>query len=193
MEERIDRLRPTQAVHGTREVERKAAEYRALADHELRMAIAEKPVPVVLGPGERMYATDHHHVAAALWSIGIKAVPLILLRDLSSYSFDEFWLAMEEHRWTHPYDRNGHRISFRDLPSKIWKLEDDEFRSLAAAVRNAGGYEKTNVLLEEFRWADFFRARMPRPDGDKAFDIAFKKAMKLAASKDARGLPGFSG
>ncbi|WP_408349045.1 ParB-like protein [Paraburkholderia sp. RL17-337-BIB-A] len=36
------------------------------------------------------------------------------------------------------------------MPARIWKLSDDEFRSLAASVRDAGGYEKTSVPMEEF-------------------------------------------
>lgn len=191
MDIKIAELRPTQAVHGLREVQRKAEEYRSLSRHDLDMAIAEKPIPVVLGPNEQMYATDHHHVAAALWHVGVRKVPYILIRDLSGYSFNEFWLAMEAHRWTHPYDRKGRRIAFKDMPLKVWELEDDEYRSLAAAVRNAGGYEKTNVLLEEFRWADLFRSRLDRPTTDEEFHVAVSKALKLAASKAAEGLPGY--
>jgi hypothetical protein len=49
----IKKLRPTQATQGRREVEKKTKEYAVLAGRELEMAIAEKPNPIVLGPGRR--------------------------------------------------------------------------------------------------------------------------------------------
>jgi hypothetical protein len=67
----IKRLRPTQATHGRREVQQKTGEYIALKGHDLDMAIASKPIPVVLGPGGDVFAIDHHHVAAALWAAEI--------------------------------------------------------------------------------------------------------------------------
>lgn len=55
---RIDRLRPTQFTHGMREIRDKTKAYRSLTGHDLQMAIAEKPVPVVLGPdGARSSST----------------------------------------------------------------------------------------------------------------------------------------
>jgi hypothetical protein len=100
---------------------------------------------------------------------------------------------MENERWTFPYGADGQRRAFSDLPRQVWEMPDDSYRSLAAAVRDAGAYEKTNVLLEEFRWADFFRARLPRPDSDEHFDAVMKDALRLARSLAALGLPGYLG
>jgi hypothetical protein len=63
---RIDQLRPTQMTHGLREIHDKTRDYKALSAHDLQMAIAEKPVPVVYGPSGLPFAIDHHHVATAL-------------------------------------------------------------------------------------------------------------------------------
>lgn len=189
----IEKLRPTQLTHGAREVREKARQYGSLRGHDLEMAIAEKPIPVVCGPNGTTFAIDHHHVAAALWQIGIRSVPVVLVRDLSSYSWASFWLSMENQRWTFPYDAQGARRPFSELPQHVWELKDDEYRSLAAAVRDAGGYEKTTVPLEEFRWADFFRAALPRPDSDEKFAAMLDKALKLAKSDSALGLPGYLG
>jgi hypothetical protein len=79
------------------------------------------------------------------------------------------------------------------MPEHIWDLEDDEFRSLSASVRDAGGYEKTSVPLEEFRWADFFRRTLPSPGDDADFASVVKKAVELAKSKSASGLPCYIG
>nr|WP_053573035.1 ParB/Srx family N-terminal domain-containing protein [Caballeronia cordobensis] len=88
---RIDQLRPTQLTHGLREIRQKITGYQKLKGHALEMAIAEKPVPIVYGPGELPYAIDHHHVATALWRTHIKRVPVVLVKDLSTLSAAEFW------------------------------------------------------------------------------------------------------
>jgi hypothetical protein len=113
---RIDQLRPTQLTHGMREVREKAEAYKALTGHELEMAIAEKPIPVVYGPRGVPFATDHHHFATALWRADVKSVPVVLVRDLSSLRQSEFWLAMENNRWTYPYDAEGRRRPFSEMP-----------------------------------------------------------------------------
>ncbi|OUL93729.1 ParB-like protein [Paraburkholderia hospita] len=190
---RIDLLRPTQVTHGMREIRDKTKAYKSLSRHELDMAIAEKPVPVVLGPGSAAFVIDHHHVATALWRANIKLVPVILVRDLSSLSKAAFWLTMENNRWTYPYDAQGQRVGFPEMKEHLWELIDDEFRSPSASVRDAGGYEKTSVPLEEFRWSDFFRCNLPLPEGDAEYESLVKRAVKLAKSKAALGLPGYLG
>ena len=190
---KIDRLRPTQVTHGMREIRDKTKAYRSLTGHHLEMAIAEKPVPVVYGPRGAPFVIDHHHVATALWRANVKRVPIVLVSDLSSLSEAEFWLTMENNRWTYPYDADGQRVAFAEIREHVWELIDDEFRSLSASVRDAGGYEKTSVPLEEFRWSDFFRSRLPPPKNDAGYDVLVKKAVKLAKSKAALGLPGYVG
>ncbi|CAB3804646.1 ParB-like protein [Pararobbsia alpina] len=189
----IKNLRPTQLTHGLREIRAKTRFYQSLSGHELDMAIAEKPVPLVIGPDGSPFAIDHHHVATALWHAGIKSMPALLVADLSSLPYQEFWLSMENHRWVYPYDGKGRRRTFEDLPKHVWELVDDEYRSLAASVRDAGGYEKTAVPLEEFRWADLFRTYLPYPQTDKEFASVKRQALKLAKSRRAAGLPGYIG
>jgi hypothetical protein len=189
----IKDLRPTQLTHGLREIRQKTQFYQSLSGHDLNMAIAEKPVPLVIGPGGSPFAIDHHHVATALWHVGIKAMPAVLVADFSSLPYQEFWLSMENRRWTYPYDAKGQRKSFTDMPYHVWELADDEYRSLAASVRDAGGYEKTTVPLEEFRWADLFRTYLPYPRTDDEFVSVERQAFKLARSKAAAGLPGYIG
>ncbi len=180
-------------THGLREIHDKTRDYKALSAHDLQMAIAEKPVPVVYGPSGLPFAIDHHHVATALRAVGVRSVPFVLVRDLSSLTEAEFWLTLENNRWTYPYDVDGRRHSFAEIPKHIWALANDEFRSLAASVRDAGGYEKTTVPLEEFRWADLFRSRLRCPENDDEFKALVGKAIKLAKSKIAIGLPGYIG
>ena len=87
----------------------------------------------------------------------------------------------------------GRRVPFRDMPMHMWDAVDDDFRSLAAFVRDAGGYEKTDVPLADFRWAELFRAHFPRPRDDVEFDALLKPAIDFARSETAAGLPGYKG
>ncbi|SAK55768.1 chromosome partitioning protein ParB [Caballeronia hypogeia] len=190
---RIERLRPTQMTHGERQIHQKAEAYRALSRHALEKAIAEKPIAVVLGPERTPYVIDHHHVACALWRVEVREAPFVLVTDLSSLSHAQFWLTLENCSWTYPYDAQGRRVAFSNMPEHMWDAVDDEFRSLAAFVRDAGGYDKTDVPLADFRWADFFRARLPRPDDDAQFDALIPRASELARNDAAAGLPGYIG
>jgi hypothetical protein len=189
----VEELRPTQMAHGEREVAKKAGEYRTLEGHDLDMAIAEKPVPIVLGPAGKPYVIDHHHVAAALRRVGVPELPVVLAADLSSLEISEFWLAMENRRWAYPYDVRGQRRPFSEMPRHVWRLEDDVCRSLAAFAREAGAYEKTGVPLEDFRWADFFRSMLPLPEGDEEFEKVLRQAIDLAKTDAAIGMPGYLG
>jgi len=189
----IEHLRPTQMTHGEHEVAKKAEEYSGLDGHELDMAIAEKPVPVVLGPAGKPYLIDHHHVAAALRRVGVEELPVVLAADLSSLEVGEFWLAMENRRWAYPYDVRGQRRPFSEMPRYVWQLEDDVCRSLAAFAREAGAYEKTAVPLEDFRWADFFRTMLPLPRDNEEFERILSQAIVLAKTGAAMGMPGYLG
>ena len=55
------------------------------------------------------------------------------------------------------------------MPRHVYELENDEYRSVARFVGDAGGYEKTTEPLEEFRWADFFRTNIHLPESDEDF------------------------
>jgi hypothetical protein len=118
---------------------------------------------------------------------------VVLAADLSSLNTGEFWLTMENRRWAYPYDVRGQRRPFSDMPRHVWQLEDDVCRSLAAFVREAGGYKKTGVPLEDFRWADLFRAVLTLPTSDEEFEKVLGQAMDLAGTDAAIGLPGYLG
>lgn len=146
----IDALRPTQMTHGERQIQQKVQTYRAMSAHELEMAIAEKPIAVVLGLRETPYVIDHH-VVNALLRIGVKEAPYVLVADFSSLDEHAFWSVLEGKSWVYPYHADGRRAEFKDMPQHVKDAENDEFRSLAAFVRNAGGYAKTSVPLADFR------------------------------------------
>jgi hypothetical protein len=77
------------------------------------------------------------------------------------------------------------------MPETIDDLEDDPFRSLAGALKRAGGFAKDKAPFSEFKWADFLRRRIARELVERDFGRALAKAMQLAQTTEAAVLPGW--
>jgi hypothetical protein len=172
-------LRPTQMTVGMREVKEKRKRWREHKSKKKQAQLLGKHmIPVVLGPDKRHYVVDHHHLARALHDEGVKDI-LVTVLDYT--------------RWVYPYDANGERHHFKDVPKTVADLKDDSFRSLAGEVRRAGGYAKDTTPFSEFLWADFLRRRLSRKSVVADFEKAIGKALALANGKDAIYLPGWCG
>ena len=189
----IASLRPTQISVGMEEVKEKRKRLRERGPRKIGNFLGDHMIPVILGPKERHYVIDHHHLALSLHKEGVEKVLVTIVADLSELAIDDFWLVLDHHSWVHPYDENGRRRDFSKIPKSIDQLKDDPFRSLAGEVRRAGGFAKETTPFSEFLWADFFRRRMDRKTVEKHFRTAIKEAMKLAKTLEARYLPGWSG
>lgn len=150
-------------------------------------------VPVVVGRKERLYLVDHHHLVRALYEEGEKHVLTSIVADLSHLGKDEFWSVMGHRNLVYPFDATGARRPVGDLPRRIGELEDDPFRSLAGAVRDAGGFAKIDAPFSEFLWADFFRRRLDGKRLASSFGEVLAEALGLAHARDARHLPGWCG
>jgi hypothetical protein len=120
-------------------------------------------IPVVLGPDQRYYVVDHHHLARSLHEEGVKDILVSIIADLTMVDPDAFWGVLDNHRWVYPYDAKGERRHFRDIPKTVADLKDDPFRSLAGELRRVGGFAKDTTPFSEFLWADFLRRRISRP------------------------------
>ena len=186
-------LRPTQITVGMREVEAKRKTWRAKEDIRAGEFLGRHMIPVILGPKERHYVIDHHHLALALHHEGVENVLVTIVADLSRLEPDAFWYVLDNHNWMHPFDDKGRRRGYRDIPKAVMDLIDDPFRSLAGELRFRGGFAKDTTPFSEFLWADYLRRRVKRKSVDRNFDRALKQAMKLAKSEDASYLPGWSG
>ena len=189
----IDDLRPTQITVGLREVNEKRRRWRELAAKAGGEFLGKHMIPVVLGPKGRNYVIDHHHLARALHEEGVKQVAVTHIANLSELDQEAFWKVMDNRSWMHPFDSRGDRRAYKDIPKSVADLVDDPFRSLAGELRRAGGFAKDTTPFSEFLWADFLRRRMKRKSVERDFPLAIKKAKKLAKSKDAGYLPGWSG
>jgi hypothetical protein len=189
----IKELRPTQITVGLREVESKRRRWREKHGKKAGEFLGNHMIPVVLGPQERRYVTDHHHLALALRDEGIEEVATTVALDLSRLERDVFWVVLDNRGLMHPFDERGRRRSYQDIPSSLDDLVDDPYRSLAGGLRRLGGYAKDTTPFSEFLWADFLRRRIARKAVDKHYERALDDALKLARGKDADYLPGWCG
>jgi len=189
----IAELRPTQMTVGLREVAEKRKEWRERSGKKGATYLGHHMVPVIKGLKGRLYVTDHHHLTRALHDEGVKDVLVNVIADLSALSKESFWVVMDCKGWCHPYDADGVRRDFADIPAAIADLVDDPYRSLAGELRRTGGYAKDITPFSEFIWADFLRRRIKVKAMEKDFNNAISDALKLAKSDEASYLPGWCG
>ena len=189
----ISSLRPTQMTVGMREVEEKRKRWREQRGKKKSEFLGKHMVPAILGPKDRYYIVDHHHLARALHDEGEKSVLITTIADLRNLSRDEFWFVLENHSWAHAYDANGVRRSFEEMPKSVTQLKDDPFRSLAGQMRRAGAFAKDTTPFSEFLWADFLRRRLRLKAVQNDFEKAMQRALQLAKSHEADYLPGWCG
>ena len=189
----IAELRPTQITVGMREVNAKCKQWRNHPDRKKADFLGRHLIPVVLGPKERSYIIDHHHLSLALLKEGVRDIATTVVADLRRLSSDAFFIYLDNRGWMHPYDADGRRRDFDDLPKRVVDLADDPFRSLAGELRRRGGFAKDTTPFSEFLWADFLRRRLSRKQVQKDFATALAQAMKLAKSEEANFLPGWCG
>lgn len=187
----IKSLCPTQLTVGLLEVEAKRKRLAALSGQDQAEFLQDHPMPVVIGPGKKLYITDHHHLARAAFDLKIDQACFEVDEDLSSLGQDKFWVEMDKQSWVHPLDHNGVRHRYESIPKTLDKLVDDVYRSVAGFVRDAGGYDKTHTAFAEFIWADYFRRNIPIEDVTEDFKGAVKRGIELARSPLARRIPGF--
>lgn len=186
-------LKPTQITVGMREVEAKRSRWRREREGKGADYLGRHMIPIVLGPKGRPYLIDHHHLALALHLEGVEHVLTTQVSDLSRLDKQAFWTFLDNRGWMHAFDDEGRRRPYDDIPGRIVEVVDDPYRSLAGALREAGGYAKDTTPFSEFLWADFLRRRIARPVVEKKFAKALDLALAEARSPHADYLPGWCG
>jgi hypothetical protein len=189
-------LRPTQITVGMREVLSKRKRWRETAKRNKKKGgefLGKHMIPVILGPKDRHYVIDHHHLVRALHDEGVREIAVTVVANLRALDRDAFWTVMDNRNWMHPFDAEGRRRDYSHIPKSVRELVDDPFRSLAGELRRAGGFAKDTTPFSEFLWADFLRRRMKRKLVEDDFDHAVEKALELAKSTEAGYLPGWCG
>ena len=191
----LSRLRPTQLSVGMREVKLKRRRLRKLERQPVELVnfILEMPIRVVLGPANKVYVIDHHHLALALRREKFESAPMEIDADFSRLMPRAFWKKMQAKGFLHLVNAKGAPKPLSRLPRRLEDLKDDPYRSLAGFVRAAGGYQKTSEPFAEFKWADFFRTQIGAKSIHNRFTRCVKKAVRLARSASAAKLPGYLG
>lgn len=189
----IEDLRPTQITVGMREVEAKQQHWQSTRDQKKADQLGSHMIPVVKGPKNRFYVIDHHHLSLALLLEGETMVAVTVISDLSRLDKNAFWVFMDNRGWMHPFDDEGQRRPYSEIPKSVRNLVDDPFRSLAGELRQAGGFAKDTTPFSEFLWADFLRRQIKREDVEANFASALNEALRLAKSGAADYLPGWCG
>jgi hypothetical protein len=189
----IKDLRPTQMTVGLREIESRSAKLTKDAQTDGDKLIRKHVIPVVKGPKDRFYVIDHHHLCRALLLAGSDKVSVTVVLNLARLDKDAFWVFMDNRGLVHPFDEDGKRCSYSDIPKAIKDMADDPFRSLAGALRRKGGYAKDTTPFSEFLWADFLRRRFSRGEVEKKFAATLEAAFELAKKTEADHLPGWCG
>ena len=189
----IAELRPTQMTVGYREVAEKRRRWRDYDDDKRAAFLGAHMVPTLLGPKKRHYVIDHHHLCRALLEEGVENVLVTVVADLHHLDKDAFWTVCDHKSWVHPYDADGVRVGFKDIPKAMSDLADDPYRSLAGELRRSGGFAKDTTPFSEFLWADYLRrhVKAKRVEGD--FSAALEEAMTLAKAPETGYLPGWCG
>lgn len=192
---KITDLRPTQMTAGFREVKAKRREWKDAdkSRSHRKKFIEGHVIPVVIGPGEAIYVTDHHHVARALFDEEVEDALILVHCDVRDLPVMTFWNFMDQKSWCRPVDDHGQRQAFAKIPEDLEGLKDDPYRSLSAAVERAGGFAKDGQPFNEFLWADYFRGHIRSKSLEKDFDAAVKRAAAAAKAEEARYLPGWCG
>lgn len=192
---KVSHLRPTQMTVGLREVKAKTRQWKdaSSSKSDRRSFIEAHVIPAVVGPDDEIYATDHHHVARALFEEEAGDVLVAIHGELAALPRMTFWNFMDKKSWCRPVDDHGQRQEFRLIPTGLDGLKDDPCRSLSAAVERAGGYAKDGQPFNEFLWADYFRGHIRRKSLEKDFDAAVERAIAAARAPKAKYLPGRCG
>lgn len=189
----LTELRPTQVTVGVREVEEKQRQWRARKGDDGAAFLGRHMIPVISGRKGKPYVIDHHHLTRALMAEGVENILVDVLADLSHLKKSEFWVFCDNRGWCHPYDAAGKRVRFSKIPTSLADMPDDPYRSLAGALRRAGGFAKDTTPFSEFIWADFLRRRVDREAVQSDFAAPVDGALKLARSTKAQHLPGWCG
>ncbi len=188
---RIADLHPTQITVGFREVAQKRLRWRSRIRKAGEKGAANLVAPIVLGPAGALFLIDRHHLACAMKDEGVDEVRVRQIADFSALAPQDVWPAFEARGWCRPYDADGRHQPFGDIPHILDWLLDDPFRSLASALRRAGGFTKKAAPFSEFVWADFLRHQISSDAAAADFDGSLGRALILARTPTAQNLPGW--
>ncbi|MGK5089591.1 ParB/Srx family N-terminal domain-containing protein [Bdellovibrionota bacterium FG-2] len=186
-------VRPSQFAVGMVEVSERARKIESESHKKYCKYLSEKTGEVVIGPSNKTWLVDGHHLARAVYNLGRDEMAVKVVADWSKFSPTQFELKMEAAKYFWLYDEKGKAIQSHALPKSIGGLKDDPYRSLAWAARKEGAFDKTQTAFAEFLWAQYFRTKIPLAEVRGDFEQAVKSAIGFAAAREVEALPGYLG
>jgi len=132
-----------------------------MSDDDLKDYLAKHPVPMVVGPNNQFFITDHHHMIAALLGANLKSTHHVVAQVTNNWAGedrDQFFQKMLQSNLLWLYDDKGYApMNPLTLPQRVLDLPNDPYRSLASLVQYAGGFLNDGTPFCQFQWANLFR------------------------------------
>ena len=119
-------------------------------------------IPAILGPKQR-------HTSSIITSGpcasrgGVKDILVTVVANLRKLEKDAFWVVLDNRSWMYPFDDQGRRRDYADIPKAVSDLVDDPFRSLAGELRRAGRYAKGYDSVQRIPLGRFFASADKAP------------------------------
>lgn len=189
----IDALHPTQGGVGQIQVDETQATLAGMSAKQLDKLMKKKEIPVVIAPDGSYWLVDRHHLTKALWQQGVKDARVKVIGRLQDKA--NFWSQMQNNHWAWLKDEKGQPLTPEQLPTRIDKLPDYPYRTLAGLLQNAGYFRKDKqVYFVEFAWASWLGKQMQwMPVDNSNLAARLQQAKRLACGSDASDLPGYPG
>lgn len=192
----LNKLHPTQAFIGHDQIPFKVKKIeKKYKKEKLTSYLEKKWTPAIIGPDNKYWIIDHHHLSYALLHSKVpeskKGLFIKVIFDWSNDNWSYFEEKMTANLFLYLKDDKFEAINFNNLPKDIKSLNDNPFRSLAYFAREKGCFKKVNIPFSEFLWGEYFYKQGIRIKPKNNYKLPLKLALKLCKEDAARDLPGF--
>ncbi|WP_372652196.1 ParB-like protein [Halobacteriovorax sp.] len=192
----LERVHPTQAFIGLDQIPSKIKKIeKKYKKNKLTEYLKEKWTPAIIGPDNKYWIIDRHHLSYSILKSKIpnkkQGLFIKVIFDWSSYSWSYFKERMNDKSFLYLKDDKFKPITFEELPLSIGKLRDNPYRSLAYFAREKNCFNKVNVPFLEFTWGEYFYKKGISISDKINYKKPIKQALKLCKHDSARHLPGF--
>jgi len=196
IEVRVSDLQPTQMCVGMAEVRARQRDFSQESSKGRLDDLRGKPVPLVRNQLGELWMVDRHHRMRALLEMDADVTTYgYVIAVLESDSRDAALLALQERGWLYLHDGRGNGpLEPSALPQSLLGLDDDPYRSLIWKLKSEGLIKPQPLIpYHEFRWGAWMRTRPLPPFSSAQLNPALPVSRKLAQSKAAAHLAGWTG
>lgn len=194
----LESIHPTQIEFGQPKIFETTAKLKQMSHEKRQKYLDDRPIPFVLGPNNRRYILDRHHLTKILWNMReeLQSPPLqlsfLMKADYSEMKLANFWNKMEELQFVYPKEK-GIKKDFAQIPSHINELKEDYYRGIVWVMAQLKVIKKSPQPFAEFRWAQRIRQRV-KIDPETWHPTNLKKILEdINQHPDAYSdLPGFN-